>query len=281
MENNTQRRAKADRFRELHHGGEMLILPNIWDPLGARLLESLGYPAIATASASVAFTNGYDDGEQIPINDSLTRIAEITRIVKVPVSADFESGYAEDEDQLKRNIELLLQTGVVGLNIEDFNRKAGSLYPRDVQSRRIRVIRTVAESAGIPLFINARTDVYLRGNLYREDQRLEETISRGKAYLDAGGDCVFPPAMKDKQELSKLVQALRAPVNVIAMPGIPDFNTMKDIGIARLSLGPGYLKIAVKAMKDLALKLKGHDGLTDVLENDVTSDHLKNLVKNA
>jgi 2-methylisocitrate lyase-like PEP mutase family enzyme len=281
MENNDTQQAKAIAFKALHHSGEMLIIPNIWDPLGARLLESLGYPAIATASASVALTNGYDDGEQIPLHDALTRITEITRIVKVPVSADFESGYAGNDVQLQRNVELLLQTGVVGLNFEDFNMRTGELYPVDVQCKRIKVIRKVGEAAGIPFFINARTDVYLRANLYPQDKKLDETIARGKAYLDAGGDCFFPPGMKDKDELSKLIQALKSPVNIIAVPGIPDFKTMEDIGVARLSLGPGYLKIAIKAMKDLALKLKGHDGLTDVLQNDVTSDHLKKLVKNA
>ena len=281
MENNDTQQAKAIAFKALHHGEEMLIIPNIWDPLGARLLESLGYPAIATASASVALTNGYDDGEQIPLHDALTRITEITRIVKVPVSADFESGYAGNDVQLQRNVELLLQTGVVGLNFEDFNMRSGELYPVDVQCKRIKVIRKVAEDTGIPFFINARTDVYLRANLYAQDKRLDETIARAKAYLDAGGDCFFPPGMKDKDELSKLIQSVKSPVNIIAVPGIPDFKTMEDIGVARLSLGPGYLKIAIKAMKDLALKLKGHDGLTDVLENDVTSDHLKKLVKNA
>ena len=281
MENFGTQEEKAKTFRALHKGGEMLILPNIWDPLGARLLESLGYAAIATASASVAFTNGYDDGEQIPLHDALTRISEITRIVNVPVSADFESGYAGDDVTLQRNIDLLLQTGVVGLNFEDYNARSGALYPIDVQCKRIKVIRKAAEAAGIPFFINARTDVYLRPNLYTQDQKLSETSTRGKAYLDAGADCIFPPGMKDKEELSKVIQTLQAPVNVIAIPGIPDFKTMEDIGVARLSLGPGYLKIAIKAMKDLALKLKGHDGLTDVLQNDVTSDHLKKLVKNA
>lgn len=281
MENFDTQEEKARTFRALHKGGEMLILPNIWDPLGARLLESLGYAAIATASASVAFTNGYDDGEQIPLHDALTRISEITRIVKVPVSADFESGYAGDDVTLQRNIDLLLQTGVVGLNLEDYNTRSGELYPLDVQCKRIKVVRRTAEEAGIPFFINARTDVYLRPNLYPQDQKLGETIDRGKAYLDAGADCIFPPGLKDKDDLFNVIKTLQSPVNVIAIPGIPDFKTMEDIGVARLSLGPGYLKIAIKAMKDLALKLKGHDGLTDVLQNDVTSEHLKKLVKNA
>jgi 2-methylisocitrate lyase-like PEP mutase family enzyme len=270
---------KANEFRALHHSGELLILPNIWDPLGARMLEELGYPAIATASASVAFTNGYDDGEQIPINDALARITQIAKSVQVPVTADFESAYADNETQLQKNIEGLLQTGVVGLNFEDYDRKTGSLYPTDVQCRRIGVIRKLADGAGIPLFINARTDVYLRSNLYNAEQRLNETINRSKAYQDAGSDCLFAPGMKSKDELSRLINAVKTPVNIIAMPGIPDFDTLKEIGIARLSLGPGFLRIAISAMRDLAVRLNSYEGLAEVLENEITTEYLRNLVK--
>jgi 2-methylisocitrate lyase-like PEP mutase family enzyme len=276
----SEQQAKAIAFNALHHNGEMLVLPNIWDPLGARLLESIGYPAIATASYSVALSNGYDDGEQIPMNDALTRIAQIVKIVRVPVTADFEGAYARNEIELQNNIELLLQTGVVGLNFEDYNSASGSLYPIDVQCKRISVIRKVADTWGIPLFINARTDVYLRPNLYLAEHRLGEAVHRGKAYLDAGGNCVFAPGMKDKEELSKLITTLRSPVNVIALPGIPDLKSLREIRVTRLSLGPGFLRIAMKAMRDLAIKLKNSDGLDEVLDNDVTSDYLKSLIKN-
>jgi 2-methylisocitrate lyase-like PEP mutase family enzyme len=129
------------------------------------------------------------------------------------------------------------------------------------------------------LFINARTDVYLRGKNYATaEEKLKETLLRGKAYLDAGADGLFPPAMKDKKELAVLISTLKYPVNVIAFPGIPDFEALREIGVARLSLGPGFLKIAVKAMKHLALKLKDHDGLEEVIRNEVTSEDLNRLI---
>lgn len=279
MKDKKSQQSKAQAFKALHHSGTILVLPNIWDPLGARLLESLDYPAIATASASVAFTNGYDDGEHIPFNDVVRRLSQITAKVSLPVTADIESGYAETEEQLQKNIEILLETGIVGINFEDYDKQTGHLIPIERQARRIRLIRKIADASDVPLFINARTDVFLRGTEFFPEQRMNETLSRGKAYIDAGADCLFPPALKNEDDLKQLIDSLRCPVNVLAMPGIPDFKTLRDIGIARLSLGPGFLKIAIKAMKTIAMKLKSYEGLEDVTGNEITFEYLKDLVK--
>ena len=275
----SSQKVKAEQFKMLHHGSEILVLPNIWDPLGAALLESLGYPAIATASASVALTNGYEDGEHIPFNEVLTRLRNIAGSVNVPVTADIESGYASSDGELESNIEKLISTGVVGINLEDHDKQSDSLFSLEAQCKRIQVVRKVAEAMNVPLFINARTDVYLRGKGFNTpEEKLNETLRRGKAYLDAGADGLFPPAMKDKDELAKLVSVLSCPVNVIAMPGIPDFRTLREIGVKRVSLGPGFLKIAIKAMKQLAIKLKNYEGLDEVIGNEVSSEDLKKLV---
>jgi len=279
MEIIQSQKAKAKLFKELHHRGKILVLPNIWDPLGAALLQNLGYPAIATASASVAFTNGYDDGEHIPFKDVLMLLSKITASVDLPVTADIESGYSRTQTDLQKNIELLLGTGIVGINFEDYDKQTESLFPLEVQCERIGLIRKISEAFDVPLFINARTDVYLRGKVFiTEEEKLSETIRRGKAYIEAGADGVFAPAMKIKDDLEKLIAALKCPVNVIALPGIPDIKSLQQIGVARLSLGPGFLKVAIKAMKDLAIKLKNHEGLDEVLENDITTTELRNLV---
>jgi 2-methylisocitrate lyase-like PEP mutase family enzyme len=272
-------KAKAEQFKKLHHGSAILCLPNIWDPLGAALLESLGYPAVATASASIAWTNGYHDGEQIPFNDVLLRLKKISASISVPLTADVESGYADSDATLEANIEKLISTGIVGINLEDYNKHGDALYSLEEQCKRIGIVRKVAEAMEVPLFINARTDVYLRGKGFVSGlERLNETLKRGKAYLDAGADGLFPPGMKDQDELAKVVSSLRCPVNVIAHPGIPDLKTLQEIGVARLSLGPGFLKIAVKAMKELAIKIKNHEGLDEVIGNDVSSEYLKMLI---
>jgi len=275
----SSQKVKAEQFKKLHHGSEILVLPNIWDQLGALLLESLGYSAIATASASVAWTNGYADGEHVPFSEVLTRLRNIAGSVGVPVTADIESGYASSDGELESNIEKLISAGVVGINLEDHDKQSDSLFSLEAQCKRIKVVRKVADAKNVPLFINARTDVYLRGKGFNTpEEKLNETLRRGKAYLDAGADGLFPPAMRDKDELAKLVSVLSCPVNVIAMPGIPDFRTLREIGVRRVSLGPGFLKIAMKAMKQLALKLKNYEGLDEVINNEVSSEDLKKLV---
>ena len=278
-EKKTGQAEKARKFHQLHHSGKLLILPNIWDCLGALLLEDLGYPAVATASAAVALTNGYDDGENISFDSLLTILTRISGSVAIPVTADIESGFAQDEIQLEKNIEQLLQTGVIGINIEDSDKKTNSLLPPEVQCRRIRLIKNVSEKCKVPLFINARTDVYTKGQEFITPRsRFEETMKRGLAYKDAGADCFFPLAMHEHDEIKKAVKLLQMPINIIIIPGVPELNVLEEIGVARVSLGPSFLKIAIKAMKNLATKLNKQDGLNDIIENEITSDYLKKLV---
>ena len=276
---NTTLQAKANTFRSLHHNAQMLVLPNIWDPLGASLLQSLGYPAVATASASIAFSNGYNDGEHIPFNELLKVLQRIANSVNIPVSADFESGYAADNATLESNIKQLIQAGIIGINIEDTNKQTGQLLSIEEQCEKIKLIRKTADEMNVPLFINARTDVYLKAKPgVTAEQKFDETLKRGQAYIAAGGDCFFPVFMKEKLYIEKLVTALNAPVNIIAVPGVPDLKTLKEIGVARVSIGPGLLKQAMQAMKELAQNLQKYEGLDEVTSNPFTTDNLKALV---
>jgi len=276
---NPTQRQKASQFYDLHHTGKLLILPNIWDCMGAILLESLNYPAIATASASVAFSNGYDDGENIPFDDLLILLKKIVNSVNIPVSADVESGFAEDDLQLKENINRLLKTGIAGINIEDTDKKTNTLLPVETQCRRIKLIRKISEEMDIPLFINARTDVYIREKkLDTPESKLEETLKRGLAYKTAGADCFFPITMNKKDDIKQIIDQLQMPVNLVIVPGIPELNVLNEIGVARVSLGPSFLKIAIRSMKNLALKLQNFEGLKDIIENEITTAYLKNLV---
>jgi len=276
---NINQQEKAKQFHNLHHSGKLLILPNIWDCIGAVLLESLNYPAIATASASVAFANGYDDGENISFDDLLTLLKKIVNSVNIPVSADIESGYAENEIHLKENIKRLIETGIVGINIEDTDKKTNLLLPIEIQCQRIKLIKTVSEEMGVRLFVNARTDVYIRGkNFDTSESKLEETLKRGVAYKAAGADCFFPIAMWNGDDIKKIIEQLQMPVNLIIIPGIPELNILNEMGVARISLGPSFLKTAIKAMKDLATKLQNFEGLSDITENEITTAYLKNLV---
>ena len=279
MSNNKIQQTKAQQLHALHSNAKMLVLPNIWDPLGAALIENLEYPAIATASASIAFTNGYDDGENMPFNDLLTLLTKIAKSVNIPVTADIESGYANTDAELQKNMEMIINTGIVGINIEDTNKQSGNLYTIERQCQRIRLIRKVSEDMGIQLFINARTDVYIKGNSFvTEEEKFEEIIKRGEAYVNAGADCIFPIVMKQKHEIRNLISALKCPVNILALPGVPDLKSLNEIGVARVSLGPGFLKIAIKSMKELAEKLKNYEGLDKIIGNEITSNYIVNLI---
>lgn len=269
---------KAHRFHALHHNDKLLVLPNIWDPGGALLLEDMQFPAVATASASIAFANGYDDGENIPFEEVLSIVKKITKSVSIPVSADIESGYAEDCRGLAENIARLMETGVVGINLEDTNKKTRQLYSIEEQCERISVVKTVAERAGVDLFINARTDVYLRAASLSKEEKLESILKRGIAYKSAGASGFYPITVKEKTELERIAATVSLPLNVVTIPGIPALGELKEIGVSRVSLGPSFFKIAMQSMKKLAGKLSASDGLEDIFQNDITSEYLRMLV---
>jgi 2-methylisocitrate lyase-like PEP mutase family enzyme len=277
--NKPTQKEKAERFRELHYTDKMLVLPNIWDPLGALLLENLGYPAIATASAAVAYASGYNDKEKIPFNDLLALLKKIATSVNLPVTADIESGYAGNDTQLQENIKLLLNAGIVGINIEDTDHKTNSFQSIEFQCDKIRLIRKVADEVDIPLFINARTDVYQHEkNFATAEAKFDEIIKRGLAYKEAGADGFFPIALKQEEDIKELIARVKLPLNIITTPGIPDLKTLSKMGVARVSLGPSLLKTAIKAMKELAIQLKDYEGLSSITGNEITSDYLKSLV---
>lgn len=281
MSHKDNQQLKAKQFHQLHHSGKMLVLPNIWDPLGAVLLESMEYPAIATASAAMSFANGYEDGENLPLNDFLALLTKIASSVNIPVTADIESGYASNDEQLKENIKRFISTGIVGLNIEDSDKETNTLLPVEVQCNRIRIVKDVAAQMGIPLFVNARADVYIHGHEFETSEaKLEETIKRGLAYKNAGADCFYPIVMRKENDIRETIDQLQMPVNILTLPGIPELSTLSEMGLARVTLGPSLLKIAIRAMKDLASKLKNLEGLSDITGNEITGDYLKDLVNN-
>jgi 2-methylisocitrate lyase-like PEP mutase family enzyme len=271
---------KAERFHDLHHNGKMLVLPNIWDPLGAMLLENLEYPAIATASASISYSNGLNDGENLSFSDLLIQLKKITNSVSVPVTADIENGYADSDHQLEENIRLLLDAGIVGINIEDTDHKLNELVPIEEHCHNIQLIKNTADKIGVPLFINARTDVYVHSKKFASAEIVyEEALKRGKAYHEAGADCFYPIILTKEEEIKNLVDQLDLPINILTNPGIPDLKTLSKMGVARVSLGPSFLKIAIRAMKELAIQLKDHEGLSSITGNEITSDYLKMLVR--
>jgi len=269
---------KEKLFHQLHHNNGLLILPNVWNPLTARLLEETGYKAVATASASIAFANGYQDGEKIPFEELIVILQKIVKSVKIPVTADVESGYAENNSVLKENIKRLIGTGIAGINFEDSHHDEQKLFSKEEQSEKINVIKTTASENGSNLFINARTDVFIKQDHLSKEGKLAEAIERGKAYKVAGADGFYPIFLKEKESIQTVMKEVLLPVNILMVPGIPDFFKLKEIGLARISLGPGFLKYAINSMKNIAEKLLRFEGMEEITGNPVTTDYLKNLI---
>ena len=269
---------KEKLFNQLHHSGDLLVLPNIWDPLGALLLQDLGYKAVATASASIALANGYQDGEKIPFNDLLLILEKIVKSVTIPVTADVESGYAKNNTELSENIKKLIDTGIAGINFEDSKHDEQKLFTKEEQSEKINLIRKTASQMGSVLFINARTDVFIKEKNLSNEEKMAEAINRGKAYKAAGADCFYPIFLKEKESIVTIMKEVSLPVNILMVPGIPDFSTLKEIGLARISLGPGFLKNAIQSMKNIAQKLLNREGMEEIINNPITTDYLNKLI---
>ena len=269
---------KEKQFHDLHHNNELLVLPNIWNALSAKLLEETGYKAVATASASIAYANGYQDGEKIPFDELIFILKRIVKCVNIPVTADVESGYAHNNVLLKENIKRLIDTGIAGINFEDSHHDEQKLYSKEKQSEKINLVKNTASDSGSNLFINARTDVFIKQNHLSKEEKLAEAIERGKAYKAAGADGFYPIFLKEKASIKRVIEEVALPVNILMLPGIPDFSALKEIGLARISLGPGFLKYAINSMKNIAEKLVHYEGMEEITSNRITTDYLKNLI---
>jgi 2-methylisocitrate lyase-like PEP mutase family enzyme len=245
---------KAKRFTDLHTKGAPLVLYNVWDAGSAATLEKAGTPAVATSSWSVAEAQGYRDGEDIPVEFFNQIIARIVASVDLPVSADFESGYTDDDDQLAENISRLLDVGIVGINFEDRVVKGSGLYPIDRQASRVAVLRRVADQHGIPLFINARTDLFLgQGN--DPKSVIGEALDRASAYAAAGASGFFIPGLQEKKLIARISEGAALPVNVMTFDGVPANAELAEIGVARISYGNIPYVDVLKALEHDFLKL--------------------------
>ena len=248
---------RAQRLRALHHGPAPLVLPNAWDVASALAVEWAGASAIATTSSGVAASLGYPDGEAIPAGEMLAAIGRIATAVSVPLTADLEAGYGLDAAAL---VDGLLAAGAVGLNLEDTDRARdpAGLTETDVQARRIAAIRRAAADRGVPVVINARIDTFLRGSGSMA-ARVDEAIQRGRSYLAAGADCVFPIMLADEEAIGRIVRELQAPVNVLFVPGAPPLARLAELGVRRVSLGGGLARHAMDEVETAARRLLAGD----------------------
>jgi 2-methylisocitrate lyase-like PEP mutase family enzyme len=269
---------KANAFRAMHKAPPILVLPNAWDAVSARLFVKAGAKAIATTSAGVAATLGYPDGQKIPRVLMLEAIARIARAVDVPVTADIEAGYATTAQELAETIGLVIEAGAIGCNLEDSTGKTPKiLFDIDEQIARIRAARDAGDRSGVPVVINARTDVYL-ASVGAPGERFAETVRRANAYRDAGADCLFVPGVTDSLTLANLVREIKGPINVLAGAGLPAVAELERIGIARLSVGSGIMRVTLTAARDAANELLQHGTYSAFTDRTISHAEVNELM---
>jgi 2-methylisocitrate lyase-like PEP mutase family enzyme len=257
---------KAEIFRALHRGPEILVLANVWDCASARIVEEAGFPAIATTSAGVANALGYPDGESIPAAEMLAAVRRIAGCVRVPVSADLEGGYQD----VAATAAGLVASGAIGLNLED----AGG---DPVQhAARIATVRRVGRDLGVSLVINARTDLYL-DKIGDPAPRFERSCERLHAYIEAGADCVFVPGVTDEDTIRRFVEALRFPLNILATAGAPPIPRLQQLGVARVSLGSGIARATLSLTRRIAQELKTSGSYDAMLQDAIPYAELNRL----
>src|SRR6478609_1041612 len=236
-------REKAEELRRLHAAPEPLVLVNAWDAASAKTVAGTpGCRAIATASWSIAAARGFPDGEAIDLDAMLDAVRIVAEAVDLPVTADLERGYGDAGATIAR----ALEAGAVGCNLEDSDGVGGLVGVED-HVAAVAAARAAGEQAGIPLVINARTDVFLTGA-----NDMDQAVERARAYLAAGADCAFVPGVRDVATLEQLVIRIRGPVSVMGGAGSPPLAELARIGIARVSYGPGPLGVAMAALRSAA-----------------------------
>ncbi|HEX8733101.1 MAG TPA: isocitrate lyase/phosphoenolpyruvate mutase family protein [Ktedonobacterales bacterium] len=263
-------RARAEQLRQWHQQPPILVLPNAWDAGSARVFERVGFRAVATTSSGVAVANGYHDGERMSRDLMVEAVGRIVAAVACPVTADIEAGYGDSVEAKLATIQRIVAVGAVGVNIEDSaSDETGAPTLVDVaqQAALIRAIRTAAnDDWGVPLVINARVDVYLHGEGDAE-QRLAEAVRRAIAYREAGADCVFPIGLSDATTIGELVRAVGCPVNILAGPHTPTIPELAQLGVARVSVGGGFARVALGAARRAAEELLRQGTFTSMAQD--------------
>jgi 2-methylisocitrate lyase-like PEP mutase family enzyme len=242
---------QALQFHQLHAQGEPLVLINIWDAGSAKAIQGTGAKAIATGSWSVAAAHGYDDGEKVPFQRVLDNLRRIKDSVDLPVTIDIEGGYGQSPDEVMANVRSIIEYGAVGINIEDQVIGGEGLYSAKDQCRRIAAARAAADQANIPLFINARTDIFLQNAPEQHSACLDQVLSRAQAYAAAGASGIFVPGLSDAGLIKNLCTNSPVPVNIMVTPNTPDPRQLAELGVSRISYGPLPYQEAMNSLQEM------------------------------
>jgi 2-methylisocitrate lyase-like PEP mutase family enzyme len=249
-------RERAEAFKDMHRPGSRLLLPNAWDAWSARVFEEAGFSAIGTTSAGVAYSRGFPDGQRVGRGEMMHEVSRIASAVGVPVTADVEAGYGPGPEDVAETVRAAIRAGAAGINLEDGTGDPDEpLFGADAHAGRVAAAREEADRAGIPLVINARTDTYLAGAA-GPGSRFGDTVRRAAAYLKAGADCAFVPGVVDPETVWALAREIPSPLNVMAGPGAPPAPELFELGVARVSIGPGATLAAMGLVREVARELR-------------------------
>ncbi|MBX3281843.1 MAG: isocitrate lyase/phosphoenolpyruvate mutase family protein [Acidobacteria bacterium] len=243
---------KAKAFARRHIKGEPLILFNIWDAGTAAAVAESGAKAIATGSWSVAAADGFADGEKLSLDAAIANLERIIATVDLPVTIDFEGGYTADNAELADNIRRVIDAGAIGVNFEDQVVGGTGLYSITEQQKRIEAVREASDKAGVPLFINARTDIFLKNLADYGETHVAEAIERAAAYKAGGADGFFTPGLRKPDYIKQVVEELELPLNILRMADTPSNSELASLGVSRISYGPGPYRQMIEFIKDAA-----------------------------
>lgn len=221
-------------FTDLHKNESPLIICNVWDVSSARAAKAAGFQAIGTSSGAIASMLGYQDGEEISFEELLYIVERITKSVDLPLSVDLEAGYSRSPDRIASHIEKLAQLGIVGVNVEDsLVGEKRQLMEAELFADMLSILSATLKKKRVSTFLNIRTDPFLLGH----EQALEESIKRAELYEAAGADGLFVPCITKEADIKALIAATSLPVNVMCMPDLADFSSLKNWGVRRISMG--------------------------------------------
>lgn len=269
--NNKEQSLKAETFHRLHQQSSTFVLPNAWDVISAKMFEECGFKAIGTTSAGIAASLGYLDGQSIPLNKMVETIENIAKSVNVPVSADIEAGYGQTADEVLETVKAVAAAGAIGINLEDGTGDPNRpIFEISSQREKIAAIKELSESRNMPLFINARTDIYWL-NIGDSSTRLQEALKRAKAYQAAGADCIFIPGLTDMKIIKKIREEISCPINLLVDPEMPSLSELSNIGIERLSCGSVPFRATLTYLRTISEEIVNRQTFHQMTNGDVLS----------
>jgi 2-methylisocitrate lyase-like PEP mutase family enzyme len=259
---------RRKRFRELHEREEIFVMPNPWDVGSAKLLESLGFPALATTSAGFAWSLGKLD-QRVTRDELVSHVRALSAATSLPLNVDSERCYPDDPGGVAETVRLLADAGAAGCSIEDYNPASDAIDDVRQAAERVAEAAEVAHSLGEPLVLTARCENHLHGV-----DDLDDTIARLIAYRDAGADAVYAPFLTNLDQISQLVQAVEVPVNVLALPNGPSVDELASVGVRRISTGGALAGLAYRSLVEAADELLG-SGTSQYSRNGAPRDALQ------